>query len=250
MDNEERKAVSDAIAEVYEEELDAACGWEWDGNSVRDIATRVLSIEHRFPEKWIELRTSVPAEMREGISQVVWVNPNNSTDNRHETFQIMAIDRSGDALVHHISWNSDTGTRNDEYSVVPKESAAKKYMELGREVACGKISKRLQNLQWDLRQHVSRQLEPRTPVACVGGYTFFLLGEEEALACVVDGEPEAISLCLPGFVDGAGKSSSADELLLLSEALDAATESEFKPMSWGLEMAVEDFNRSCMSCNP
>ncbi|WP_164153586.1 hypothetical protein [Stenotrophomonas maltophilia] len=250
MDNEDRKAISDALAEVYEGELDAANGWQWDGNSVREIATRVLSIEHRFPEKWTELGASVPAEMRERISQVVWENPNNSTDSRHETFQIMAIDRSGDALVHHISWNSDTDTSKDEYSVVPKESAAKKYMELGREVAWGKVSKRLQHLQCDLRQHMSRQQEPLTPVACVGGHMFFLLGEEEALACVVDGEPEAISLCLSGSMDGAWKSSSGDELLLLSEALDAAAEREFKPMPWGLEMAVDDFNRSSMSCSP
>ncbi len=99
-----KESIEPANAEpgVCQEKTDLASkitSWAWDGLDVEDVRRRLFDIETHAPEKFAVIKMSVPARARESVDYVLYENPANSSEQVRQTFEIIAADLFGNAIV-------------------------------------------------------------------------------------------------------------------------------------------------------
>lgn len=98
---------------------DLLAEWQWNGRTVRDIEKRIENIIFIVPQKNKEWAYTVPDDCRGKISYVASTNPVNSLDEIHESVEILAVDRAGEALVCRGTIHTYYDAEGEKFIVMP-----------------------------------------------------------------------------------------------------------------------------------
>lgn len=216
-------------------------GWVWDGASADELLQRAYDIEDHCPWMWDDYASSIPEDLRAERRRITYSNPVNSIEDVHESIKVLAVDKRGIALLMTASCNSYTGAEGWSFSTRAVSEVEEDYRQHTRCLILDDVWKRIEAMQYRLQLHVHQQLKPANPTVAAGGYLFFLVGDEEEIACAPVSAQDDVRLLSSDIIAELWQEASVDELVTLIDALNSATGRVLLPMTSSLATSIESF---------
>lgn len=91
--------------------------WQWDGIDINDLMKRLEGIKHCAPDRLKEWELTVPTGYRNNVTYIEWENPVNSIEAIERSFEIIAVDELGKALVKETNYNTYTDDEGEVFYV-------------------------------------------------------------------------------------------------------------------------------------